>query len=378
MKNLKQGIYNPESTSNEMHRIDSKYASLSEKEHYFNNIKIDSIDEFDKWIEKCSLCHTNAYRGVNEAKYRIQTSGQIAYENECRNTMQCQTKDGYHKFINSILSRVKQSSKIREILTQHKLPINDFLYFALLQHYGYPSPLCDFSYDIKAALFFMLDQLKMSNYCAKEIENYCALYIINYEDSEFGSIQEINRTGAEYADNLIQDAKKKGYNIIGLSSQAENDFKYLPYESYKDIYYFGVHGSALGSTNVKIPSLGFTAKYEINNPRISAQSGMFIYIGDAFKSLERSTFEQSQRKHITVLNVNKNIVEDIRKKYIPILKKTDIYPNDDVSLQIIDALKEVEGLYPMDYYKRKICWARSFCQKIKCGLNLFFTKCLMK
>lgn len=367
MINFGQEIFTPESGIKELRHMDGSYTSLDEKDKYFKSVRVDTIEDFDAIITHCQSYNEFAFRGVKEAKFRLQTSSQIAYDTKCKKLLCNPSKKNYQEFVLSTLSRVKVSKCIRRILESQELPINDFLYFALLQHYGYPSPLLDFSYNLKSALFFMLDGLTISEKTdsKNDINNYCSLYIINYTDHEFRSIQNVNNLGAQRANDLVVEALAKGYKIVGLSEQAENDFRKLPYKSYKDMYYFGVQGSSLGTTMVNIPSLGFTASYDIDNPRISAQAGMFIFIGDAFKSLEYSIKEQSSVQHITAINVNKNLAPLIKAKYLKDVKRTDIYPKDKISRRIICALKSTCRLYSMDYYKSNMSWMQYWKWKIK-------------
>lgn len=371
MKNFEQEIFTSESGVKELLCMESSYTSLTEKDKYFKSVKVDTIEEFDAIIEHCLTCKELAFRGVKEAKFRLQTSGQIAYKIKCERLLAQPTKKSYQDFLFSNLSLIKNNTRIRRILKEQELPINDVLYFALLQHYGYPSPLLDFSYNLQSALFFMLDGLKMSekNDTNNDINNYCSLYIIKYTDPEFGSIQNVNKFGAQRADNMVEDALAKGYKVVGLSAQATNDFLELPYDTYKDIYYFGVQGSSLGTTKIDIPSLGFTASYNINNPRISAQAGMFIFIGNAFKSLEHSVNEQSGRQHIMVINVNKNLAPFIRDKYLKDIKRTVIYPKDKISRRIICSLRCTPHLYSMDFYNSGMSWSRYWQRKIKNALH---------
>lgn len=362
-----QEIFTPDSGVIELHNMEDSYTSLAEKDNFFKSVKIDTIEDFDAAIIQCLKAKELAFRGVKEAKYRLQTSGQIAYKIKCTKSSCNPSQVGYQGFVHSTLSRIKNSARIKRILESQELPINDFLYFALLQHYGYPSPLLDFSYNLQSALFFMLDGLTISEKTdsKNDINNYCSLYIINYTDHEFGSIQNVNNLGAHRANDLVVEALANGYKIVGLSEQAENDFRKLPYKSYKDMYYFGVQGSSLGTTMVNIPSLGFTASYDIDNPRISAQAGMFIFIGDAFKSLEYSVKEQSSVQHITAINVNKNLAPLIKAKYLKDVKRTDIYPKDKISRRIICALESTCRLYSMDFYKSNMSWMQYWKWKIK-------------
>ena len=367
MIDFEQEILAPESSIKELCCMESSYTSLAEKDNYFKSIKVDTIEEFDAMITHCQSCKELAFRGVKEAKFRLQTSSQIAYKIKCEKLSCNPSKKGYQDFIISALTQIKKSTRMERILKSQELPINDFLYFALLQHYGYLSPLLDFSYNLQSGLFFMLDGLMMSKKTdtKNDINNYCSLYIINYTDPEFGSIQNVNDLGAQRADDLVVEALAKGYKIDGLSEQAENDFRKLPYDTYKDAYYFGVQGSFLGTTKAEIPSLGFTAEYNIDNPRISAQAGMFIFIGDAFKSLEYSVNEQSAVRHITAINVNKNLAPLIKEKYLKDVKRTDIYPKDKISHRIVCALRSTCRLYSMDFYKSNMSWMQYWKWKIK-------------
>ena len=362
-----QEIFTPESGVKELCHMEGSYTSFAEKEKYFKSVNVDTIEDFDMAIMQCLRCKELAYRGVKEAKFRLQTSSQIAYDRKCKKKSYNPTKGGYQDFVLSTLSRIKNLTRMKRILKSQNLPINDFLYLALLQHYGYPSPLLDFSYDIKSALFLMLDGLTTPKNVddKNDINNYCSLYAYWYNDPELRTLQDVYTEGGARAEILVRDAISRNIKIDGISEQMKRSFKELPYEELKEMRYLGVHGHALGGETIEIPSCNFKTSIDINNPRIEAQFGMFVFLGDAFKSLEKTIAEQSSYKHILVYNVNKNLAPLIKEKYLNDVKRTDIYLKDKISRRIICALRSTPCLYSMDFYKSNMSWTRFWIWKMK-------------
>lgn len=374
-----QEIYTPDTGVKKLERMRDAYTSLADKEKYFRTIQVDTIEAFDALMESCLRSTHLAFRGVKDSKYRLQTSGQLAYKLLCEKKGGTPNKEGFQEFIRTTLAQIKSSKKIEDIFVSQNLPINDFLYFALLQHYEYPSPLLDFTYDVRSALFFMLDGISkdIDTSDKDNINNYCSLYIYDCDDPELISIQEVNTMGGMQMNDVAVDAKSLG-KTVELSDQAKNDFLYIPYETFKDFSYFGVHGHAFGRFKAEIPSFGFKAEYDIDNPRIDAQAGLFVFVGDAFKSLEESIVERSHRNHITAININKKLADQIQEKYLSGVKRTDIYPKDKISRRILCAMRKIPKMYCMAYYKTGLCWISYWCSRIKDAWKTFTSKPLCK
>ena len=126
-----------------------EYSNLSQKEPFFETKNINTYKEFDNIYEELKE-NTLLYRGIHEAKYKIYTSAQREWiTNEY-------SKNGmtYTQFIQSIISNIRKNTILSKYYKSLNINENDLLYISLLQHYGAPSPLLDFTYNINIALYF--------------------------------------------------------------------------------------------------------------------------------------------------------------------------------------------------------------------------------
>lgn len=334
----------------------NQYNDFAEKKFFFgNNVIVNTEEELEQLLTFLEKQQNIAFRGVKEAKFKMYSSSQLAYS--------ASKHINYSDYIQQLIDKVKSNKQLQQYFDNKKILTNDFLYMALLQHYGHPSPLLDFSYSLKSALYFMLDDgafAKKNNHVdSKEetedsIDHYRALYIINTQNAEFISIEDINKDGSERANTVVEIAQKRNnYNIIGLSEQTDNSFRHLPYRDYCNIKYFSVKGGVFGKTMVSIPALNFLTEYDITNPRIQAQSGMFIYNSSSDEPLEQLVYKNSKsNKHICCINIHKKLSDKIRKQVLFDKTKDDIYPKDKESYKIRMYLLFTWGLKPTQ--KRKI------------------------
>ena len=148
-----------------------EYKSLEEKATLFSHIKMDTKDVLDFHLEKLQEFSPNCiFRGVNEAKYKVYTSVQRSWI--CNGL-------GRHSSINLMVDSMITSLRNNVTLIDYYKSLNiiptDLLYLGLLQHYSAPTPLLDFTYDYKTALYFATKGL--SEGCSdSEIDDYFSLY----------------------------------------------------------------------------------------------------------------------------------------------------------------------------------------------------------
>ena len=139
--------------------------------------------------------------------------------------------------------------------------------------------------------------------------------------------------------NLEKELQKLDIPISKIdTSSVTTSIANLNYTNYSSLDYILIHGDKMGITNISIPLLGFTCTYDITNPNLKNQEGLFILNTSEDKSLG----ELLREKHrfvsplIDCFDVRKELGPYIQSKYL-IPQKIDrnmIYPNDSDSKNI--------------------------------------------
>ena len=198
------------------------YNTLLEKNEKFSqdhtcNNRIDTIAEFDKWYyslfniinkktEKSKLNNVNTdnmFRGMGEAKHKLFTSSQRFWI--VNNLDQWWSPKKYLEFIKVFLDNARSKLLFKKVFEYYRLSPNqrDFPILSILQHYGAPTPLMDWSYNLDVALFFATENV-FPSYSMNEIDQYFSVYQIdknkqrkneftNLLDWTYGSFPQISK-----------------------------------------------------------------------------------------------------------------------------------------------------------------------------------------
>ena len=290
-----------------------EYKALEEKNDFFQCKTIETIEDFRNNKSFFDGSGTYAFRGMKEAKYKLYTSAQrcwIANHLTANN-------EHFHAYVDELICQVKKTRCI-DYFVKHKISVNDFLLMALLQHYGKPSPLLDFSYNPFVALFFAFDGVSLSS-DSNSINDYVSIYRIDYSDKDICSIQKVSENDAERLDKILS-----GVDLSHVdTSPVKESFEKLPYKEYKDIPSMLVHGSSLGVSEISIPALNFACAYNIKNPNLSSQAGLFVLNTSDSIPLEERIKRGDSASKIKCLNIskNKNLRDFIRQNYIGYITK---------------------------------------------------------
>ena len=318
----------------------NEYKTLAEKEQFYNCIRIETEQEFDNYFNQIQTNSNGyAFRSINEAKFKLYSSAQRQWIwNDLSNA-----HTSFNNYILSLISQIQQNSNITTFFSSNKIPTNDFVILALLQHYSQPSPLIDFTYNPLTTLFFAFDRMTPSN--NGTIDDYVSIYRINYDQPCFCSIQEVNTNGVL---NLEKELQKLDIPISKIdTSSVTTSIANLNYTNYSSLDYILIHGDKMGITNISIPLLGFTCTYDITNPNLKNQEGLFILNTSEDKSLG----ELLREKHrfvsplIDCFDVrkelgNENEVEDRLyeiqyKGYTPVIAHVERYFKDSLDIERI-------------------------------------------
>ena len=208
---------------------------------------------------------------------------------------------------------------------------------ALMQHYGAPSIMLDFSHDIFSSLFFMCDGAgKPSD--NGELEDYVSLYFMSSRlDWLMATVQNIT---SDAVNNVLKNIiPVHGVSKPQMYANFLHEVETLPFCKYiKDgISFVSLEGPCGGKIEINIPELGFSTSYDIVNGRLRKQSGLFFSVfseSDPFEELLLKAETPRQftcnsdgsvndilipdeaKKHIHCWNVHKSLVPMIKWRYL--------------------------------------------------------------
>lgn len=307
----------------------SEYNNLKEKSQYYNCTTIDNIQDFDNIFQDI-VQHQSEYvfRSVNEARFKLYSSAQRQW---IWNDL-FKNYHSYEDYINSRIVLVQNYQDIISFFSNNKISLNDFAILALLQHYGQPSPLVDFTYNPHLSLFFAFDRVRPGA-TGNEIYNYVSLYRLKYTHPCFCSIQDVNVHGADTLSDALRNLDIPLSQID--TSKVLFDIQNLTYHEYADIGIMLVHGDKMGITNIQIPALGFTCTYNITNPNLRNQEGLFVL--NTTEDIPLEDLIRRKHRHVGPLvdcyNINKELEPYIRTTYLDPagINHSLIYPQDQDS-----------------------------------------------
>jgi hypothetical protein len=318
------------------------YSNLEQKSKFFSNgnkasFIIDTKTDLDKWFkdvqDKKNEIKIDAtaliYRGMTEAKYKLLTSSQRLWISDEMNQW---ANKNYLEFIIDLVDEANRNTLINKVFdlynysrSDRELPI-----LSLLQHYGAPTPLMDWSYNHNVAFFFATDGLKKKEEPKEDIDNYFSVYRINkgnYKGELLNIIDVI--PNKRYPDinsigNLVDDDVNSKSNFAYYISDFETKAK--------------LSGENRPNRHLMIrTSKPLTSIY---NQNIIPQEGLFIFNPFREKTLEdifnTDLDEGGWNLALTpfdCFNIHKDLAEYLRRK-IDVqfeINKSFIYPilNDE-------------------------------------------------
>lgn len=319
------------------------YNDLEQKRDFFSNGKkesfiIDTKTSLDKWFkdvqdeEKVETeidATALIYRGMTEAKYKLLTSSQRLW---ISNEMHQWANKTYIQFISELVNKANKNTLIKKVFDLYNYSRSDreFPILSLLQHYGAPTPLMDWSYNNNVAFFFATDGLKKKEFPKENIDDYFSIYRINKRKYKRELINIIDFIPKELYPEI------KSFTDIG--DKIENPLS-------NSIFYisdFERKGESTGETNPFGKLMIRTKKpiTSVYNHNIIPQEGLFIFNPFSQKTLEeifnidlKNGGWNLALQPFDCFNIHKDLAEYLRRKIDKKfnINKSFIYPmlNDE-------------------------------------------------
>jgi hypothetical protein len=313
------------------------YQTLKDKSDFFANgngdsFVINSKQQLDKWFsdvvdeEKTNIVNGATaliYRGVNDAKYKILSSSQRMW---LSNEMSQWANRSYLQFISDLVEKASSNTLIEKVfdLYNYNRREREFPILSLLQHYGAPTPLIDWTYNRNVAFYFGIDGLKKKEVPKTEIDNYFSIYRINKRkyQRELLNILDISETSYPSILDFV-DFGESNDNINGNSIFYLSDFEN--------------RGESTGDSTPARKLMIRTRRpiTSVYNHNIIPQEGLLMFNPFYSKSIEeifKPNFQSDgYNLHLTpfdCFNIHKDLSDYLRRKVEVRFKinKSFIYP----------------------------------------------------
>ena len=314
------------------------YESFEEKSEVFKeNFKIDNEEEVDSIVSMYSSQEKDfLYRGINPATYKLYSSSQVQWMLSDAISKNKNIED-YYNFIMDSIELTRENNRVKQYIKDNGISDNDLFILALMQHYGMPSPVLDFSHSIFGALYFAWDKCDRTlSDTQTQLSDYISLYVINKKiDWVNCSVQNVMRNSAEQLNDMLQKDKLFTAGMVD-TKDVEKEFLKLPYLKFKDWNFVAVEDNPENPVKISIPALKFDCEYQIINDRIISQQGMFIANNTLDKPLVELMNDWCKEKYFVCYNIHKKLLDYIKQKY---------FDTNDINEERMYCTKDEESNY---------------------------------
>jgi pyruvyltransferase len=295
-----------------------QYISFVDKEqHYYCNEYIKTEAELDRMIQRLQpIEDALLFRGLNDARFKMFASSQRHWLQRT-DWLARLGEQGYYDFIEKLIRRTEQLQEVMLYMQHQGVHNNDMYLLALMQHFGVPTPMIDFSENLMTGLFFATDMMEeWENSGRESLGDYVSLYYIAKGFDWVSATVQSMMKETELKLQAMLETYDQPYN----AEETKKDIDHLLYRQFRldnrnsDITFIPVGGPSLGRVTVNIPTLGLACDYEIINDRIVRQQGMFIMNNTEQEPLVEVMNKQSQQKMFCCVNIHKNLVKYIQNK----------------------------------------------------------------
>lgn len=319
------------------------YKSLSEKRVFFEQEIINDISCLNNRINQ--LQGNYIFRGVKESKYKMQTSLQRYSEGK-----QITMAEMYSK-LKVAIEEINCCPEVQSYFSQRKCGGDIVSTLSLMQDYGLPTPLLDWSLDITSALWFALDGIEIGNIDFQNIESYVSLYYIDLsKNNEFAgcNVQSIYGDAMDILNSI--DLEEEERNIqkcnpnckFTINDSIRKDINELV--SLDDLLIMGLVAVMHPRKAREVINLS-GQRLSIENPNQEIQSGCFSV---NTSNLPLEEFWEMHRignapgiKNKTKINCIE-IRKDILQAWWKQKGRNDFYDDSEQSIRIQDCMNRVK------------------------------------
>jgi hypothetical protein len=269
--------------------LEQKRASFSASADAAAHFKIDSAFQFQSWYQQMKGVIAadplaNFFRGAGEARFKLYNSAQRFWmQNNLRQLEAISQPLSYIQMIKNMVDSAKKQELFKKIFNYYGLSPEqtDFPILSILQHYGAPTPLMDWTYDLDVALFFAVDQAKHFE-CENDIQNYMSVY-------------------------RIEKAAQVAFIKSNLQVVSGNVFPTITHlsDNWPGTVYYISDFEVKNQRQIK----PLTTFYNLN---ILPQEGLFIFNPHETDPLERIAEQKDPAARMVCYNINKDLAEMVR------------------------------------------------------------------
>jgi len=228
-------------------------------------------------------------------------------------------------------------------VTLARIPKTELSYYSILQHYGKPTPLIDFTFNFLIALFFSLEHIDRNiSKDITEMDNYFSIFFINEKDI-----------------NLIDTSEQ--LNAVAKFNELSNDY-FRIYEDYSEQKVLEGTDRIRKINSREVFFLRHNETYKKivdinNNQRIIVQEGAFVYndfeyypLEEALKLFLQEEIEVSRVSPWDDMDLNNPLIRerfDEHEKYAQNLRKiqgrlsNNIITCFEINKRLINEIKKV-------------------------------------
>lgn len=261
------------------------------------------------------------FRGVNDARFQMFASSQRNWiEHEPR--MARFNLADYHRTIELLIRLSWSMQEVKDYMAQQDVGYNEFFILALMQHFGVPSPMIDFSTSVWKGLFFAVDsKTPLVDNGTQDLSDYVSLYYIPREiDWMDCTIQRVMQNAANDIERRVLDFQRVNSTMKLYTFDVEANIRYAMYRQFfpteGNILFLPVAGPDTGRVQIDIPILNFHCDYLIINDRLLAQDGLFVFNNIIEQPLAELMNSVTHGRLFHCLNIRKSLVPFIQAQYL--------------------------------------------------------------
>lgn len=297
----------------------------SKDSEFYHSIYIDDENALNAELAKLKKIEADfLFRGVSNASYKMYSSSQREWMN--RSIIKKLSNDDYYRYVIKLIHETEKRKEVQTYIQQEKVTYNEFFILALMQHFGVPSPMLDFSLSMEKALFFATDGA-LNGWVddgTDKLNNYVSLYLLpNKVDWVQATLQSVTQNSAERIDYLLNDTKINDPSLFNRidTKNVENKIRYALFRQFipgpqSNISFLPVNGPADGRVKIDIPILNFHCDYYIINDRLLSQEGLFITNFTIDEPLVELMNRVCNNKLFTCINFRKSLVPYIVNNFL--------------------------------------------------------------